>query len=51
MLSLLPQALFPQGKTAGWSLKAVQLDLEVKGIISRTPGNPVRLYKHPSVIE
>lgn len=46
LLSSLPEALFPQGKTAGWWLKAVQLDLEAKSIISRTPGTPVRIYRH-----
>ncbi len=51
LLSRLPDALFPQGNTAGWWLKAVQLDLEAKGIISRAPGKPVRLYKHPAVAE
>ena len=32
LLPLLPDSLFPQGKTAGWWLKAVQLDLEAKGV-------------------
>ncbi len=45
LLPHLPEALFPQGKTAGWWLKAVQLDLEAKGTIRRAPGSPVRLYK------
>lgn len=44
LLSHLPEALFPQGKTAGWWLKAVQLDLEAKGLIKRGPGKPVQLY-------
>ncbi|WP_449254885.1 DUF6958 family protein [Bosea sp. (in: a-proteobacteria)] len=45
LLPHLPDALFPQGKTAGWWLKAVQLDLEAKGTIKRAPGSPVRLHK------
>ena len=36
--------LFPGGETAGWWAKAVQLDLEAKKVIARTPA-PVRLYK------
>ncbi len=39
----LPEALFPGGDTAGWWVKCVQLDLEAKGVIARTPG-PVRLW-------
>lgn len=45
LLSLLPEALFPQGKTAGWWLKAVQLDLEAKGVIARAEIKPVHLYR------
>ncbi|GGA59063.1 DUF6958 family protein [Pelagibacterium lentulum] len=45
LLSQLPEALYPEGKTAGWWLKAVQLDLEAKGIIARAPTKPVRLYR------
>ena len=33
------------GGTAGWWVKAVQLDLEAKGIIRRAPKSPVRLYR------
>lgn len=46
--ALLPlsDSLFPQGKTAGWWLKAVQLDLEAKGVIKRAPRKAVHLYKH-----
>ncbi|MFU0507499.1 DUF6958 family protein [Pseudaminobacter sp. NGMCC 1.201702] len=43
-------APFLQAKTAGWWLKAVQLDLEAKGIISRAPGKPVRLYRRPRAV-
>ena len=45
LLPLLPQALFPEGKTAGWWLKAVQLDLEVKGVVQREARKPVHLYR------
>ncbi|RDZ28437.1 DUF6958 family protein [Lysobacter silvisoli] len=45
LLPRLPDALFPQGKTAGWWLKAVQLDLEAKGVIVRAPVKPVHLYR------
>lgn len=45
LLPGLPQALFPGGDKAGWWLKAVQLDLEAKGVIRRAPGSPVRLFK------
>ena len=41
---LLPQDLFPDGKTAGWWGKAVQLDLEAKHLIARST-KPVRLYR------
>ena len=40
----LDPALFPGGKTAGWWVKCVQLDLEAKGVIARTAG-PVRLWR------
>lgn len=41
--------LFPAGAKAGWWLKAVQLDLEAKGLIKRAPGKPVRLCKSSSL--
>ncbi|SLN50047.1 DUF6958 family protein [Pseudooctadecabacter jejudonensis] len=40
----LPQALFPEGATSGWWQKTVQLDLEAKGIITRSPTKPLRFY-------
>lgn len=46
LLPRLPDDLFPGGKTAGWWLKAVQLDLEAKGAIKRAPRKPVHLYRH-----
>lgn len=45
LLPLLPDALFPAGDKAGWWLKAVQLDLEAKGIIKRAPSRPVQLFR------
>ena len=35
LLPNLSQELFPGGEKAGWWLKAVQLDLEAKGVIER----------------
>lgn len=45
LLPHLPQPLFPGGAKAGWWAKAVQLDLEAKGILARGPGSPVRLWR------
>lgn len=45
LLPDLPQDLYPEGKTAGWWLKAVQLDLEAKGVITRARSKPVQLYQ------
>jgi hypothetical protein len=42
---LLPPDLFPGGATAGWWVKAVQLDQEAKGVIARSPKGPVRLWQ------
>ncbi len=44
---ILPQDVFPGGDKAGWWVKAVQLDLEAKKVIARTP-SPVRLYRLPA---
>jgi hypothetical protein len=41
----LSAALFPGGKTAGWWVKCVQLDLEAKGILKRAPKAPVRIWQ------
>ena len=38
--------LFPGGATLGWWIKAVQLDLEARGLVVRSKGSPVRLYKN-----
>ncbi|WKD49685.1 DUF6958 family protein [Microbulbifer spongiae] len=45
LLENLSQAVFPGGEKAGWWLKAVQLDLEAKGIIARGSVRPVRIYR------
>ncbi|PRX10238.1 UNVERIFIED_ORG: hypothetical protein BCL66_10429 [Martelella mediterranea] len=45
LLPNLSQDLFPGGKKAGWWLKAVQLDLEAKGVIERGSKGPVRLFR------
>jgi hypothetical protein len=41
----LPEKLFPGGAKAGWWTKAVQLDLEAKGIVAREKTKPLRLRK------
>lgn len=48
LLPNLPDDLWPGGAKAGWWLKAVQLDLEAKGIIGRAATKPVRLSRLPS---
>lgn len=45
LLRDLSEDLFPGGEKAGWWLKAVQLDLEAKGVITRGTGKPVRLHR------
>lgn len=40
----LPDDLFPAGTTSGWWQKCVQLDLEAKGIVKRSPTKPLRFY-------
>jgi hypothetical protein len=45
VLPHLPQDLFPGGEKAGWWMKAVQLDQEAKGLVTRGPGAPVRLWR------
>ena len=41
-----PQALFPKPGSVRWYCKAVQLDLEAKGLIERLPNqSPIRLRK------
>lgn len=45
VIPYLPTDLFSGGAQAGWWTKAVQLDLEAKGIISREKTTPLRLHK------
>jgi uncharacterized protein YdhG (YjbR/CyaY superfamily) len=45
VIAHLPEDLFPGGARAGWWTKAVQFDLEAKGIISREKTRPLRLRK------
>ena len=41
----LPEALYPGGARAGWWAKAVQLDLEAKGLITRETARPLRWHR------
>jgi hypothetical protein len=45
VLPLLPEDLFPGGAKAGWWKKAVQLDLEAKGVVARAATKPLRWHK------
>jgi hypothetical protein len=45
VLPHLPDDLFPGGAKSGWWMKAVQLDLEAKGVIKREMTSPLRLHK------
>jgi hypothetical protein len=45
LLPHLSEEHFPGGATAGWWAKAVQLDLEAKGVVARTESRPLRLYR------
>jgi hypothetical protein len=45
VLAHLPEDLFPGGAKSGWWMKAVQLDLEAKGVIKREKTSPIRLHK------
>jgi len=41
----LPKRLFPGGAKAGWWVKTVQLDLEVKGVLAREQSKPLRWHR------
>jgi uncharacterized protein YdhG (YjbR/CyaY superfamily) len=43
----LPDDLYPDGAKAGWWSKAVQLDLEAKGVIARESCSPLRWHRDP----
>jgi hypothetical protein len=45
VLPHLPESLFPGGATSGWWIKAVQLDQEARGTITREKTKPLRLHK------
>lgn len=45
VLPHLPDEAFPGGAKAGWWLKAVQLDLEAKGLVQREATKPLRLRR------
>ncbi len=45
VLAHLPDTVFPGGAKAGWWTKAVQLDLEAKGVIAREKSRPLRLRR------
>ena len=41
----LPEDLYPGGAKAGWWAKAVQLDLEAKGMVVREATKPLRWHR------
>jgi len=45
VLPILSQEHFPEGKTSGWWIKAVQLDLEAKGVLLRHKSKPLTWSK------
>jgi hypothetical protein len=45
VIAHLPEDLYPQGATAGWWAKTVQLDLEAKGIVVRESTKPFRWHQ------
>lgn len=45
VLAHLPDELFPAGAKAGWWTKAVQLDLEAKGLVAREKTTPLRWHR------
>jgi hypothetical protein len=45
VVPFLPAALFPGGAKAGWWIKCVQLDREVKGDIIREDCKPLRWHR------
>lgn len=45
VLGHLPDDLFPGGAKADWWSKAVQLDLEAKGVIVREATTPLRWHR------
>jgi hypothetical protein len=47
VLAHLPETVFPGGAAAGWWAKAVQLDLEARGVIARERVTPLRWHRAP----
>ncbi|HSJ53979.1 MAG TPA: hypothetical protein VLC52_09555 [Anaerolineae bacterium] len=45
VIAHLPDDLYPQGATAGWWAKTVQLDLEAKGTVVREATKPLRWHQ------
>ena len=45
VIAHLPGELFAEGAKAGWWTKAVQLDLEAKGVVAREKTKPLRWRK------
>jgi hypothetical protein len=45
VLPYLPADLFPDGAKANWWSKAVQLDLEAKGLLVREATKPIRWHR------
>lgn len=45
VIAHLPDDLYPQGATAGWWAKTVQLDLEAKGTVVREATRPLRWHQ------
>jgi len=45
VLAHLPADLYPEGAKAGWWSKAVQLDLEARGVFAREKGSPLRWHR------
>lgn len=45
LLSHLDQGLFPGGRTSGWWMKTVQLDLEAQGVVARVTTKPLWFHR------
>ncbi len=45
VVAYLPDELYPDGAKAGWWAKAVQLDLEAKGVVIREAAKPLRWHQ------
>ncbi|QIB66882.1 DUF6958 family protein [Kineobactrum salinum] len=48
LIPVVPDELWPNGEKIGWWQKAIQLDLEAKGILNRDPkSKPLRWWREP----